>query len=294
MAPARDGSRGRRDPLRAPPERCEVWGILNVTPDSFSDGGRYVEPARAVAHAERMVREGADVIDVGGESSRPAGATYGEGAERVPVEEELRRVLPVVRELCARSIRVSIDTVKPEVARAALEAGATIVNDVSCGASDALLDVVAAHGAELVLMHSREGGRVDARTTAYDDVVADVRAELERAVDRAAARGVDRDRIWIDPGIGFAKTPAQSVALLGNLDVLVRTGYRVLVGASRKSFIARTVDPDGAGPGVEARLGGSLAAVTAAVLAGASAVRVHDVFESVQAARVAEAMRRAR
>lgn len=290
IAPARDTSRGRR---ASPSSRCEVWGVLNVTPDSFSDGGRWLDPARAAAHGLSMVGVGADVVDVGGESSRPAGATYGAGAVRVPVQEELRRVVPVIEALAARSLRVSVDTVKAEVARAALAAGARVVNDVSCGQSPALLEAVAAGGAELVLMHTRADGRVDPSTTGYGDVVAEVRAELEAAVERAVRAGVPRERVWIDPGIGFAKTPAQSLALLGRLDVLVATGHRVLVGASRKSFIARAVAPAGEeGPRAEERLGGSLAALTAAVLAGAAAVRVHDVRESVQAVRLAEAIRR--
>jgi len=269
-----------------------VWGILNVTPDSFSDGGRHDDTLRAIAHAERMLAEGADVIDVGGESSRPAGKTYGQGAARVPVEEELRRVLPVVEALARRGVCVSVDTVKAEVARAALAAGARIVNDVSCSASEALLDAVAEAGAELVVMHNREDGRVDERTTRYGDVVAEVLAELEAAVERAVARGVARERIWLDPGLGFAKTAAQSVILLGNLDALVAREYPVLVGASRKAFIARTVTEPGASePPPTERLGGSLACVTASALAGAAAVRVHDVRESVQAARVGSAMR---
>jgi len=269
--------------------------VLNVTPDSFSDGGRYDDAARALEHAGRLVAEGAAVIDVGGESSRPPGATYGAGADRVSVEEELRRVVPVVAALSARGVRVSVDTVKPEVAQAALRAGAQIVNDVSCGADLALLDAVAEAGAELVLMHTRGGGRVDASTTGYADLVGEVIAELEAAIERALEAGVARGRVWIDPGLGFAKTAEQSLALLGNLDALVARGYPVLVGASRKSFIARTVAPAGAsGPPADARLGGSIACVAAAALAGAAAVRVHDVFESVQAARIASALRAAR
>ena len=269
--------------------------MLNVTPDSFSDGGRYDDAGRALEQAGRLLAEGAAVIDVGGESSRPKGATYGAGAERVPLEEELRRVIPVVTALAERGARVSVDTVKAEVARAALRAGAQIVNDVSCGGDPALLDAIAEADAELVLMHSRDGGRVDASTTGYADLVGEVIGELEAAVERALARGVAPSRVWVDPGLGFAKTAEQSLELLGNLDALVARGYPVLVGASRKSFIARTVAPAGtSGPPPDARLGGSVACVAAAVLAGAAAVRVHDAFESVQAARIASALRAAR
>jgi dihydropteroate synthase len=286
--PARDVSRGRG---ASPHGLCQVWGVLNVTPDSFSDGGAYLDPSRAVERAKALIAEGADVIDVGGESSRPPGATYGEGAAKVSVEEELARVIGVVERVRGLGARVSIDTVKPEVAAAALRAGASIVNDVSCGASAALIEVVAEAGAELVLMHTRAGGRVD-ESTRYDDVLAEVLSELGASVERARAMGIPGSRIWIDPGIGFAKTAEQSTILLGNLDALVRTGYPVLVGASRKSFIARTAIAAGSPePAPGDRLGGSLAALTAAVMNGARAVRVHDVFESVQAVRIAEAIR---
>jgi dihydropteroate synthase len=264
-----------------------VWGVLNVTPDSFSDGGRYLSAERAIAHGEALASQGADVLDVGGESSRPPGKTYGAGFARVPVEEEVARVRPVVEALAGAGHAVSIDTVKGVVAQAALEAGARIVNDVSMGSDPALLEATAAHGAELVLMHTRDRGRVDASTTAYGDVVAEVLAELERAVAKAEARGIPRDRIWLDPGIGFAKTPAQSAALLGGIPRLVATGHRVLVGASRKSFIgALTRRGDEPTPTPQQRLGGSLAAVCLAARGGAHAVRVHDVFESRQALRL--------
>lgn len=240
-----------------------------------------------------MVREGADVVDVGGESSRPPGKTYGDGFAHVSVEDEITRVVPVVERVVRElGCPVSVDTVKGEVARAALAAGAGLVNDVSGAPAEALLDAVAEHGAELVIMHSRGRGRVDATTTAYRDLVGEVLAELEAQVERAVARGVSRDRVWIDPGIGFAKTAAQSASLLGNLDAFVETGYPVLVGASRKSFIAGAMTAAGAeAPSPAERLGGSLAAVAAAARAGCAAVRVHDVFPSVQAARVTEAMR---
>ena len=280
------------EPLTADEVPCEVWGVLNVTPDSFSDGGLFVTPDLALTQATRMVSEGAALIDVGGESSRPRGATYGEGAARVSTAEELERVVPVIERITSElGVPVSVDTVKAEVARAALAAGATFVNDVSGGASDALLAVVAEAGAGLVLMHTRGDGRVDPAYTAYSDVVREVAGELEQAVARAIAFGVAPDRLWIDPGIGFAKTAAQSAILLGNLDALVSTGFPVLVGASRKSFIARLAP---GAPPPEARLGGSLAAVTAAAMSGCAAVRVHDVAASVQAAAIGEAMRRGR
>ncbi|UJR79795.1 dihydropteroate synthase [Sandaracinus amylolyticus] len=270
----------------------EIWGVLNVTPDSFSDGGRFVALDAAIEHAERMRAEGADVIDVGGASSRPPGKTYGAGAPDIAPSEEIARVAPVIEALVARGMRVSIDTARGEVADAALARGASIVNDVTMGADDALLDAVARHGAELVLMHSRGGGRVDATTTAYRDVVDDVLAELRGAITRAVSRGVRAERIWIDPGVGFAKTPAQSAALIGATSRFVASGHRVLVGASRKSFIGQLApDASGSAPAPDARLGGSIAAITAAVLGGAHAVRVHDVAVSRQAALVALAMR---
>lgn len=288
-APDRMRPRGRRAFVTS--SCCQVWGVLNVTPDSFSDGGSFLAPDAALAHAARMIDEGADVLDVGGESSRPPGKTYGAGYAAVDADEERRRVVPIIERLREREVGISVDTVKAEVARAALAAGATIVNDVTMGVDDALVDAVGEAGAQLVLMHTRARGRVDAETTAYADVVPDILEELLGAVDRVVARGLKRTDLWIDPGIGFAKTAAQSAAILGNLDAFVATGYPVLVGASRKSFIARTMTASGAEePPPAARLGGSLAAVTAAAWAGCRAVRVHEVFESVQAARVAEAM----
>lgn len=265
-------------------EACGVWAVLNVTPDSFSDGGLHLHPDAAVAFGRRALREGATVVDVGGESSRPAGKTYGQGFVPVAEAEEIRRVVPVVRALSSEGATVSIDTVKPGVARAALEAGARIVNDVSGGGSSALLEEVAAAGAELVLMHNRGAGEVAGDNVEYGDVVEDVRRELLAAVARAVAVGVPAGRIWLDPGIGFAKTAAQSLALLAAIDRLVDTGHRVLVGPSRKSFITLLSGP--AEP--DERVGGTAAAVTIAVLGGAHAVRVHDVAIMAQAVRIAE------
>ena len=278
-------------PAYPSPRPVELWGVLNVTPDSFSDGGQFLSPAAAVARAKSMLLEGAFVLDVGGASSRPRGATYGAGAAPVTPEEERARVESVIAVL-ARELgaRVSIDTTQASVARAALAAGARIVNDVSMGASEALLGAVAEHDAELVLMHTRGDGSLDPAHTRYEDVVLEVRSELARAVQRAVSLGVRPENIWVDPGLGFAKTAEQSATLLARLPELVSLGPRVRVGASRKSFISVLAPKrDGAAPAPDARLGGSLAALVLSVLGGASAVRVHDVAESFQALGVARA-----
>lgn len=258
-----------------------IMGIVNATPDSFSDGGRFLALADAVAAAQRLADEGADLVDLGGESTRP-------GAPAVAVEEEIRRVVPVVERLRARgfSLPISIDTSKGSVARAALAAGADWINDVRGGDDPSLLAAVSEAGAPLVLMHSR-GPSVDMQSrTQYGDVVADVIAELRASVARAEAAGVAPDRILVDPGIGFAKTAEQSLVLLARLAELRALGRPVLVGPSRKSFIGKVT-----GAPVEERLPGTLAAVAACVLAGVEVVRVHDVPEARQAADVAAAIR---
>ncbi|MCB9600513.1 MAG: dihydropteroate synthase [Sandaracinus sp.] len=279
---------------------CAVWGVLNVTPDSFSDGGRFLEGSSdghsldleaAVAHGLALRDAGADVVDVGGESTRPKGATYGEGYADVSVDEELARVVPVVARLVAAGVVVSVDTVKAEVAEASLTAGATYVNDVSMGRSEALLEVCARAEATLVLMHNRGRGEVREPFTVYGDVIADVRMELLAATDRAQSFGVAAERLWLDPGLGFAKTAEQSGRLLAATQSLVDTGFPVLVGASRKSFLAKL----GAAPGSEVappseRLGASLAAAVVAAAAGARAVRVHDVAETRQALALVHAL----
>jgi dihydropteroate synthase len=274
-------------------QRCQIWAVLNVTPDSFSDGGEAITTEAALAKARRLLVDGADVIDVGGASSRPPGQTYGPGASGVSVDEELSRVVPVIRALVHEDgARVSVDTTKPEVARAAVQAGARIVNDVSNGASEELLRVVAGAGVELVLMHNRGDGRISGDNAQYRSVVDDVLAELSAAAVRASVCGVPFRQIWLDPGIGFAKNANDSVQLLAALPRLVRLGYRVLVGPSRKSFIA-AVERKAGGPESppSQRIGGTAAAVTAAVLAGARAVRVHDVKEMRQAVLLTEALR---
>ena len=242
-------------------------GVLNVTPDSFSDGGRWLDPDAAVAHGLRMVEEGADVVDVGGESTRP-------GADPVPLDEELRRVLPVVEALTPH-VRVSIDTRKAGVAEAAIAAGATLVNDVS--ASLAPVAAAAGKGVGWVAMHMQGDPRTMQREPTYADVVAEVREFL---VERASNAGVDE--VWIDPGIGFGKTMEHNLALLAHLDELVATGFPVVVGTSRKSFLGRLT---GNAP-TEDRLEASVATAAWALAQGAAMVRVHDVRPTVEAARL--------
>ena len=258
-----------------------IMGIVNATPDSFSDGGRYHARDAAVAHAERLVAEGADLVDLGGESTRP-------GATDVPASEEIERVVPVIAALRSRGVRIplSIDTRKPEVARAALDAGADLVNDVAGLADPALARLVAERGVPVVIMHMRGTPADMAAHAEYGDVVAEVTAELAAALARAEAAGVRRDRVILDPGIGFAKNAAHNLALLGALPRLRALGLPLLVGPSRKRFIAAA-----SGAPVEDRLPGTLAAVTACVLAGVELVRVHDVAATRQAALVAAAIR---
>ncbi len=245
-----------------------VMGVLNVTPDSFSDGGRFVDPRRAVTHGLALAAEGADVVDVGGESTRP-------GAAPVDEAEELRRVVPVVEAL-APHVRVSIDTTKAGVAAAALEAGATLVNDVSAS----LHDVAAAAGAGWVAMHRQGDPRSMQVAPAYDDVVAEVVNFLAERAEAARQAGVSE--IWIDPGIGFGKLARHNLLLLRHLDVLVATGLPVVVGSSRKSFLGALAG----GTAPHDRLEGSLATAVVAMAKGARMVRVHDVAATVQAARL--------
>jgi len=271
----------------------ELWGVINVTPDSFSDGGRYLELGAAVDHGRRLLHEGADVLDVGGESSRPAGRRYGCGFEDVPASEEIARVVPVIEGLVAElRARVSVDTVKPEVAAAALAAGASIVNDVRCAEDPRLAEAAAATGADYVIMHNRGRGEVRPPNTDYRDAVQEVLDELLEAAERVKRAGVASGSVWIDPGLGFAKTAQQSAALLSSLGRFRKTGYRVLVGPSRKSFIAELAPNRGGElPSADDRLGGTAAAIAICVAAGVDAVRVHDVRVMSQLVRVAEALR---
>ncbi len=271
------------------PGRCVVMGVLNVTPDSFSDGGCFADRDSAVAHGLAMAAGGADYVDVGGESTRP-------GADRVDAAEERRRVVPVVRELASAGVRVSVDTTRTEVAAAALDAGAVLVNDISGGLADeGMAALVADAGVPWVLMHWRGHSR-DMHTRAeYGDVVAEVCAELSARVDAAVSAGVDAARLVLDPGLGFAKEAAHNWALLAALPRVVALGPPVLVGSSRKSFLGRLLAaPDGALRPAAGRDAATLAATVLAAEAGAWGVRVHDAAASADAVAVVAAVQRAR
>jgi dihydropteroate synthase len=270
-------------------DRITVMGVLNVTPDSFSDGGRYADLDAAAEHARRMVGLGADLIDVGGESTRP-------GARRIPAAEEARRVLPVIRMLAADGIMLSVDTYRASVAEAALRAGATIVNDVSGGQADPdMARVVADAGCPWILMHWRGHSANMDELARYENVVADVRAELEQRVSDAVDAGVSTDRLVIDPGLGFAKNAGHNWQLLARLESLVCLGLPVLLGASRKSFLGRLLaEADGTVRPTSQREDATTALTTFAALNGAWGVRVHDVRPSVDAALVAHAILAAR
>lgn len=257
-------------------------GIVNATPDSFSDGGRFLAPDAALAHARRLIADGADMLDLGAESTRP-------GADPVPAETEIERLVPLIRAIRAESdVPISVDTMKPGVARAAVAAGAGVWNDVAAlrYAPDSLA-VAAELGCEVVLMHMQGEPRTMQTEPHYDDVVAEVADFLARRAEAAMAAGVARDRIWLDPGIGFGKHRLRhNLPLLARLDRIVALGFPVLLGASRKAFIGAL---DG-GRGADQRLGGSIAAALAGAAAGVAAVRVHDVRETVQALAVQAAI----
>ena len=254
-------------------------GIVNVTPDSFSDGGLYLDAPSAVAHGRELAADGADVLDVGGESTRP-------GAAAVSAAEELRRTEPVVRALAESGFEVSIDTSKAAVAEAALDAGARIVNDVTAFAADPeLADLCADRGCGVVLMHMQGTPRTMQEHPSYDDVVDDVKAFLATRVEFAVDRGVAAERIWIDPGIGFGKTPEHNLNLLRRLGELRDLGRPILIGTSRKSFLGKLT-----GREVEDRLGGTIASNVLALEAGAEIFRVHDAGAVRDALLVAEAI----
>ena len=258
----------------------KIWGIVNVTPDSFSDGGRFLDPARAIEHALALVEGGADVLDIGGESTRP-------GADPVSETEEIDRVVPVIEGLAQADVEVSIDTRHAGVADAALAAGASVVNDVSGASDPAMLGVVAKHGAGLVLMHMRGTPATMQDEPVYEDVTAEVAAYLEARAQGAVDAGVDGARIWIDPGIGCGKTLEHNLTLLRDLETFVESGRPVLLGASRKSFLGTLTGRDAP----TERLSGSLACVVRARLAGVEAIRVHDVAETRDLLTVYERIR---
>jgi len=265
--------------------RTLVMGILNITPDSFSDGGQYNQVNAAIEHALQMKSDGADIIDIGGESTRP-------GASPVPLEEEIKRVIPVVEALKKKvDIPLSIDTVKPEVAQLALEAGATLINDISAGGTDTLMaEVIAKHKAWVCLMHMQGEPRTMQTNPHYDDVVMEVREFLSDRASQFIKSGVPSDKIILDPGIGFGKTVEHNLTLLAQLDSFVSLGFPILVGLSRKSFLGKLTGIDNPAE----RLLPGIAANTVSVWNGAKIVRVHDVKETVTALKVADALLRYR
>jgi dihydropteroate synthase len=255
-----------------------VMGIVNVTPDSFSDGGLYLDPEEAIAHGRELQAAGADLVDVGGESTRP-------GAAAVGAAEEAARVLPVIAALAGAGARVSVDTSKAEVAAAAIDVGAEIVNDVTALGDPEMASVCAAAGCGLVLMHMKGTPRTMQDDPTYEDVVVEVRDFLAERLEAATAAGIDRERIWLDPGIGFGKTVEHNLELIAALEPIVALGRPVVIGASRKRFIGAIT-----GRPTDERLGGSIAAAVVAAAGGAAVLRVHDVAATVEAVRVAESV----
>ncbi|WP_431035672.1 dihydropteroate synthase [Streptomyces sp. P6-2-1] len=271
-------------------DRCAVMGVVNVTPDSFSDGGRWFDTEAAVKHGLELVAQGADLVDVGGESTRP-------GASRVDEAEELRRVVPVVRALAAEGVTLSVDTMRARVAEAALDAGAHLVNDVSGGLADAaMVPMVAATGAPFVVMHWRGFSEDMNARAVYADVVGEVVAELERRMDAVVEAGVAPERVLLDPGLGFAKTTEHDLALLAHIDRLRALGRPLLVAASRKRFLGRVLAGGASATPPPARERDAATAAVSALSAAAGAwgVRVHEVRASADAVRVARAVEAAR
>jgi dihydropteroate synthase len=260
-------------------KRTHVMGVLNVTPDSFSDGGRFLDTRKAVHRAIQMVAEGADIVDIGGESSRP-------GAAPVSAEAEKRRVLLVIRALAGKlDVPISIDTYRPETARAALDAGAEIINDIFGLRKNGMAELAAKRDVPVVLMHMKGSPRDMQKDPQYDDVLGDVHRFFLERIDIATRAGIDPEKIVLDPGIGFGKTADHNLRILSRLGELGGLGMPVLVGVSRKSFIGKVL-----GTGVDERLEGGLAAATAAILNGATIIRAHDVEANVRAARIADAI----
>ena len=268
----------QRGELKGLGQRPLVMGILNVTPDSFSDGGKYYDPHKALEHAEMMASSGADIIDIGGESTRP-------GSESVGVQEELDRVMPVIEMLRREEeIAISIDTVKPEVAIEALKSGALMINDISAlRESVKLAELAAEYEAYIVLMHIRGTPKNMQENTHYDNIIGEISGFLKDAAAKAIKGGVDKNRVIIDPGIGFGKSVDGNYVILKNLHEFTKLGYPVLLGASRKSFLGKTLGLD-----ISQRMEASLAAACYAVLNGADIIRVHDVAETKRALTIVE------
>jgi dihydropteroate synthase len=262
-------------------ERTYLMGVLNVTPDSFSDGGEFNAPAAALTQAQRLVEAGADLIDIGGQSTRP-------GAEQVSVEEELRRVLPVVEAVRSRlSVPISVDTTRASVAQAVVNAGADLVNDISGGTFDPdMLQIVAQMQVPIVLMHLRGTPQTMQKLTEYQDLIGEIYEFLERQIATAVAAGIERSRLIIDPGIGFAKTAQQNLEILRQLPTFRSLGVPILVGPSRKSFIGRILDQ----PDPKGRVWGTAATCCSAIAGSADILRVHDVLEMRDVCRVADAI----
>jgi len=259
---------------------CIVMGVLNVTPDSFSDGGRFLDTDKAIKHGLKMAAEGAAIIDIGAESTRP-------GAEPVSMDEQIIRVVPVIEELCKRiDVPISIDTNSSEVAEAALEAGAAIINDITALSDERMGELAAEEQVPVILMHMQGTPATMQIEPEYDDVVSEVRQFLLKKAKRAEQFGIPKERIFIDPGIGFGKTLVHNLLLLRNIDKFVTTGYRVLVGTSRKSFIGKITDNNKPAD----RIFGTAASVALCVAGGVSIVRVHDVAEMVDVVKVANAI----
>jgi dihydropteroate synthase len=262
---------------------CLLMGILNVTPDSFSDGGQFFDFSRAVEHGLKMINDGAAILDIGGESTRP-------GSQPVPAAEQIRRVVPVIEALAERAdVPVSIDTHDVEVARAALQAGASLINDITALADERMAELAAREQVPVVLMHMQGTPATMQVEPTYADVVNDVRDFLVERANRAEGFGIARERIFIDPGIGFGKTLPHNLLLLKHLDVLAATGYRVLVGPSRKAFIGRITGRERPAD----RIFGTAAAIAICVAAGVSILRVHDVGPMLDVVRVTQAIRNA-
>ena len=260
---------------------CIVMGVLNVTPDSFSDGGRFLDAEKAVEHGLKMAGDGAAIIDVGGESTRP-------GSKSVSAEEQIRRVVPVIEGLCERtSVPISIDTYNVEVAEAALKAGAAIINDITALGDERMAELAAKRGVPVVLMHMQGKPLTMQAEPRYEDVVGEVLKFLLEKAKKAEQCGISKERIFIDPGFGFGKTLEHNLLLLKSLDKFVDTGYRVLVGTSRKSFIGKLTGREGPAE----RIFGTAATVALCVAAGVCVVRVHDVAEMVDVVKVANRLR---